>query len=433
MPRLSSQLRACPLAWFCAIVLLAVAACVSLTPPRGGTANVPVVQGRYKSGANQLVRISLDGSTADPRLSATGEWALFIQGSTSATARFQAGQELSVSVDGGALRLSPQTNVGTLNGQVIARPLGDGAFVTWNGKRYRGDLIIGATDSGLLVINRLPMDSYLRGVVPLEIGNRTAAEMAAVQAQAIAARTYAYKHLNESRAFDMYPTVQDQVYGGVDAEKPQSDDAIRSTADVVVLYHGQPITTPYHSTCGGSTAAVSEVWYNQADQPYLRPVSDRIPGSNNYYCDPSPRFSWTQTYDAVGLKAVMEKYLAVYTNAPKTNLGRITDISTQGRTQSGRVAALTIQTESGSYTLKGNDIRFVLRDPKGTILNSTFFDYTASHDGGEVSSLTITGRGYGHGIGMCQWGAIGRARAGQDYRTILETYYPGTTIGRIAG
>jgi stage II sporulation protein D len=129
----------------------------------------------------------------------------------------------------------------------------------------------------------------------------------------------------------------------------------------------------------------------------------------------------------------MEKYLANYTTAPKTNLGRITDVREQGRTPSGRVAALTVQTESGSYTLKGNDIRFVLRDPKGTILNSTLFSLIVSSNAGEVSSLTINGRGYGHGIGMCQWGAIGRARAGQNYRTILETYYPGTTIGRIAG
>ena len=129
----------------------------------------------------------------------------------------------------------------------------------------------------------------------------------------------------------------------------------------------------------------------------------------------------------------MEKYLANYTTAPKTNLGRITDVREQGRTPSGRVAALTVQTESGSYTLKGNDIRFVLRDPKGTILNSTLFSLIVSSNAGEVSSLTIDGRGYGHGIGMCQWGAIGRARAGQNYRTILETYYPGTTIGRIAG
>ena len=433
MQPLSSRLRGRPLGWIAAAALLAIAACVSLTPPKGGTGNIPVVTGGYKSGADQLVRIALDGSVPDSRLTATGDWALFAPGRNSPAARFQSGQELTVSRVGGTLRLSPQVNLGTSAGRMIARPLSEGSFVTWNGKRYRGDLSISATDSGLLVVNQLTMDSYLRGVVPLEIGNRTAAEIAAVQAQAVAARTYAYKHLTAARAFDMYATVQDQVYGGVDAEKPQSDDAITSTADVVVLYNGQPITTPYHSTCGGSTAGVSEVWYDQPDQPYLRPVSDRIPGTSHFYCDPSPRFSWTQSYDGVALRAVMEKYLATYTNAPKANFGRITDVKTQGRTPSGRIAALSIQTESGSYTLKGNDIRFVLRDPKGTILNSTFFDYTTSTNGGEVSNLTINGRGYGHGIGMCQWGAIGRARAGQDYRTILETYYPGTTIGRIAG
>jgi stage II sporulation protein D len=348
-----------------------------------------VVRGEYKNGREQIVRIAL------------------------AT----------------AAREGPTPPPG--QGQLIVRP--DNGFVQWNGKRYRGELVITATDSGLLVVNRLPMDDYLRGVVPLEIGNRTSAEIAAVQAQAVAARTYAYKHLNETRPFDMYATVQDQVYGGVDAEKPLPDTAIETTRDVVVLYNGQPITTPYHSTCGGSTAGVSEVWYDQPDQPYLRPVSDRIPGTNNYYCDPSPRFSWTQTYDATGLRTVMEKYLASYTNAPKANLGRITDVREQGRTASGRVAALTVQTESGSYTLRGNDIRFVLRDPKGAILNSTLFTLSTATTGGEVSGLTLNGRGYGHGIGMCQWGAIGRARAGQNYRTILETYYPGTTIGRIAG
>jgi stage II sporulation protein D len=306
-------------------------------------------------------------------------------------------------------------------------------FVTYGGKRYRGELVITPGDSGRMVVNQLTMDDYLRGVVPLEIGNRTPAEFAAVQAQAVAARTYAYKNLHPSRGFDMYATVQDQVYGGVDAEKPQSDSAITTTSDVVVLYNGQPITTPYHSTCGGSTAAVTEVWYNQSDQPYLRPVSDRIPGTDHFYCDPSPRFSWTQNYDGAGLRAVMEKYLAAYTNAPKTGLGRITDIRETGRTPSGRVAALIVETERGTYTLRGNDVRFVLRSATGAALNSTYFTISEQKSGGEVTSLVINGRGYGHGIGMCQWGAIGRARAGQNYRTILETYYPGTTIGRIAG
>jgi stage II sporulation protein D len=372
--------------------LLGIAACVSLVSP-GGTGNVPVVRGSYKNGRDQIVRIALATAapvTAAPELAATKT-------------------------------------------PLIVRSDANSPFVVWNGKRYRGELVITPTDSGLLVVNRLPMDDYLRGVVPLEIGNRTAAEFAAVQAQAVAARTYAYKHLNDTRPFDMYATVQDQVYGGVDAEKPQADTAVMTTADVVVLYAGQPISTPYHSTCGGSTAAVSEVWYSQPDEPYLRPVSDRIPGTDHFYCDPSPRFSWAQSFDGAGLRAVMDKYLAAYTNAPKAGVGRITDLRELGRTPSGRLAALAVQTDSGTYTLRGNDIRFVLRDPKGAILNSTFISITRETSGGEVSSLNVNGRGYGHGIGMCQWGAIGRARAGQNYRTILETYYPGTTIGRIGG
>ncbi|HEY6090321.1 MAG TPA: SpoIID/LytB domain-containing protein [Gemmatimonadaceae bacterium] len=372
--------------------VLGIAACVSLVSPRG-TGNVPAVRGSYKNGRDQIVRIAL--ATAVP--------------------------------------VTAAPNFAAAKTPVVVRPDANSPFVVWNGKRYRGELIVTATDSGLLVVNRLPMDDYLRGVVPLEIGNRTAAEFAAVQAQAVAARTYAYKHLNDSRAFDMYATVQDQVYGGADAEKPQADTAVMTTADVVVLYAGQPISTPYHSTCGGSTAAVSEVWYSQSDEPYLRPVSDRIPGTDHFYCDPSPRFSWTQSFDGAGLKAVMEKYLAAYTNAPKAGVGRITDLRELGRTPSGRLAALAVQTDSGTYTLRGNDIRFVLRDPKGAILNSTFITIARETSGGEVSSLNVNGRGYGHGIGMCQWGAIGRARAGQNYRTILETYYPGTTIGRIAG
>ena len=247
-------------------VVLGIAACVSLAPSRG-SGSVPVISGGYRNGRDQIVRIAL--ATAAP-----------------------AGQ-----------------TPGSGQGPLVIRPESNGSFVVWNGKRYRGELVISATDSGLLVVNRLPMDDYLRGVVPLEIGgNRTAAEFAAVQAQAVAARTYAYKHVNDTRAFDMYATVQDQVYGGVDAEKPQTDSAIMTTADVVVLYNGQPITTPYHSTCGGSTAGVSEVWYDQPDQPYLRPVSDRVPGTDHFYCDSSPRFSWTQSFDGPGLRAVMEKY-----------------------------------------------------------------------------------------------------------------------------
>jgi stage II sporulation protein D len=423
--------------------VVGIASCVSLSSPRGSGANIPATSGNYRNGRDQIVRIALETGAGESRIGATGDWAIYESEASRPAAQLGSSDTITLSAPsdctgspqscGRRLRLRPNVNLTSGAGAIVVRPVGDGSYVTWNGKRYHGDLVVSLGDSGALVVNRVPMDSYLMGVVPLEIGNRTTAEMAAVEAQAVAARTYAYKHLTPARAFDMYATVQDQVYGGIDAEKPLASSSIASTADVVVLYDGQPISTPYHSTCGASTAGVTEVWYDQPDEPYLHPVSDRIPGTNNYYCDPSPRFSWTQTYDADELRSVMEKYLAAYTNAPKTNVGRVTAISEQGRTPSGRVAALTVRTESGTYTLRGNDIRFVLRDPKGAILNSTLFNLEATTSGGEVSHLTLTGRGYGHGIGMCQWGAIGRARAGQDYRTILATYYPGTTIGRIAG
>lgn len=330
------------------------------------------------------------------------------------------------------------------SGPFMVRATTPGSFVTYEGKRYRGELMIRPNNGGLLVVNRLGVESYLRGVVPLEIGDRKPGEEAAVEAQAVAARSYTYIHMNEAgdRPFDMYGSVQDQAYGGVDAEKPMSDAAVNRTRDMVIKYAGRIINTPYSSTCGGSTAATSEVWWRQPDEPYLRPVSDQIPGTNSYYCDPSPRFRWTTTFDRAQLKATLEKYLGTVTPATEPavspsgaaplSLGRITGFRVEGRTASDRVRAVSIQTDRGNYVVRGNDVRFVLRTPSGGLLGSTYFtaETTTDSDGG-IASLVIRGGGNGHGIGMCQWGAIGRARAGQDYKTILTTYYPGTTVSRV--
>lgn len=430
------------------IAVLAVAlvgACVSVATPRSGTDAPVTTPGRFKRGADQQVRIALATAARDGNVSATGAWELFDRNGETLIARAGPTDVWSLRFGGRTcdpstaptacstdLTLTHDARTRVVAGPVVARPA-TGSLIKWNDKRYRGELVISKADSGALVVNLVTMDSYLRGVVPLEIGTRTPAEFAAVQVQAIAARTYSYTRLTTSRAFDMYATVQDQVYGGVDAEKAQTDSAILTTRDVVIAYAGRPINAYYSSTCGGSTAGATEVWNDRPDEPYLRPVSDRIPGTDRFYCDPSPRFSWTQTWDKAALRSVLEKYLANYTNAPRTGLGRIVSITEQGRTASDRIAALRITTDAGTYTLRGNDTRFVLRNPQGSILNSTYFRHVTTTDNGEVSSLTVTGRGFGHGIGMCQWGAIGRARAGQDFRTILETYYPGTRVGPIAG
>lgn len=393
------------------------------------------------------VRIALATSARQAKIGAAGSWAIYNRNTADLVARGTSDELVTVELRGRrlvAIRANGSATSG-YSGPFIIRSRTPGSFLRYEGKRYRGEIIITPNDGGLLVVNRLGVESYLRGVVPIEIGKRKPGEEAAVEAQAVAARSYAYTHMADagSRGFDMYGSVQDQDYGGVDAENPMSDAAVAATANMVLKYAGRVINAPYHSTCGGSTAAVSEVWWRQPDQPYLRPVSDKIPGTESYYCDQSGRFRWTATFDGDQLKSTLEKYLGSVTSAseppvsanpaaPRLSLGRITGLRIVGRTPSDRVAAVSIQTDRGNYNVRGNDVRFVLRTPTGGLLSSTYFTAEATPGAdGEIARLVLRGGGYGHGIGMCQFGAMGRARAGQDYKTILTTYYPGTTVGRI--
>jgi stage II sporulation protein D len=405
-------------------------ACASVAPASEGAD--PVF-----NNDNPAVRIALATTAKPVSLSGTGKWRIYNRSRESYLMAANAAEVLTVQQSGGQLRASRADGKRTeaVTGPLLVRALTPDGLLSFNGKRYRGELLISSTDSGMLVINRLPMEQYLRGVVPLEIGKRPREELAAMQAQAVAARSYSYSHIGSgarAQTFDMYATVMDQVYGGVDAEAPVTDEAVETTSGMVLKYAGRVLAnTPYHSTCGGSTAPVSEVWYKEPDLPYLRAVSDRIPGTDSFYCDRSGRFRWTQTFSGDQLRANLEKYLANYTTAPKGDLGNVRMVRETGRTPSDRVRALEITTDRGTYTLRGNDIRFVMRDPSGAILNSTYFSTDVSVGSGGVQQLTLKGGGYGHGIGMCQFGAMGRARAGQSYRTILTTYYPGTSVEKI--
>jgi stage II sporulation protein D len=384
--------------------------------------------------SEQAVRVGLATALRDAELSAVGgRWALYDQNGDHFIMTVRAGDTWTVDQRDGRLRVSSDRGATrSYHGTLVARPQEQNTVLTYNGKRYRGELLIVPFDSGLTVVNRLPIESYLRGVVPLEIGtDRTKAEVDAVRAQAVAARSYTYTRLDDQRVFDMTATVMDQVYGGMDAERPLSDEAIAETRDQVLMYHGRVINAPYHANSGGCTASASEVW-RSGDVPYLVPVSDRIPGTDHYYCESSPKFRWTRTFDAAELRKLASTYLRRYGHAPAGSLGRVRGVQEMGRTPSGRVAALVFETDRGRFTVRGNDIRFVLRSPGGSILPSTMFTMEAQHDrSGAISTLVVEGTGAGHGVGMDQWGAIARARAGQDYLTILRTYYPGTTVGHI--
>jgi stage II sporulation protein D (peptidoglycan lytic transglycosylase) len=379
------------------------------------------------------VRVALATGQRTVSISATGGWRLYERDGKSVLVRGGGGDVWRIERRGERLRAVRPDGSTTASGSgpFVARPVEAGALLTWNGRRYRGELRVASTERGLIVVNRLPVESYLRGVVPSEIGDRAPGEIEAVAAQAVAARSYTYVRLGgEPRGlYDVVASTTDQVYGGVEVEKPVADAAIEKTVGEVLLYAGRVVNAPYHSTCGGSTAEANEVWRTPGE-PFLQRVSDQVPGSDRYYCEPSPRFRWTETFDGQGLDAVLERYLRSYAAVPRGGVGEPRMIAVETRTPSGRVGTLAIETDRGRFLLNGNDIRYVLRRPGGEILNSTYFSVepTIGRDG-HITSLTIVGTGYGHGVGMCQWGAIGRAREGQDYRTILQTYYPGTTVG----
>lgn len=390
---------------------------------RGGKA----LQGRE-------VRIALATSASQTVLSATGGWRLYERGGASVLISASDADSWTIERDGHHLRAvhTRGARVSGRDGPLVARPHDESSVLTVGGRRYRGEIVITAGDSGLIVVNHLPVETYLRGVVPLEIGDRAIGEEAAVAAQAVAARSYTYARLialgpSPSRPWDLRSSVSDQVYGGADAEKPIADLAIGMTRNLVLRYAGRIVNAVYHSTCGGSTAEAPELWQTQGE-PYLQRVSDRIPGTDRYYCDISPRFAWTRTLDARTLASGLEAYLRSYATVSGA-IGTVRTVEVANRTPSGRVDTLAIHTDRGRRVVRANSLRYVLRQPGGEILNSTYVTLEpAIGADGRLTRLTITGNGYGHGVGMCQWGAIGRSRAGQDFRTILNTYYPGTTV-----
>ncbi len=420
-----------------ALVPVVGAACARPLSPIGPAGGAGPAVGEAAGAVDALgpiVRVALSSAGAGPVVGASGTWRVLDAGGRGdVVVRAGAGERWRVEQRAGRLRVVRDDGAasGWRAGPLVVRPADPRALVVHDGRRYRGELALVAEGSGVLVLNRLPLEEYLRGVVPLEIGNRPASERAAAEAQAVAARSYARARLRSTgaRAFDLGAGTADQVYGGVDAERPTTDAAVRATAGLVVTYAGRLVSAPYHSTCGGSTAESSEVWRARAE-PFLRRVSDRKPGGGAW-CDAAPRFAWTETLEADALRRMLDRHLATYASVPAGGVGDVLELRVDETTPSGRAGVLVVRTTRGAFRVRGNDIRSVLRTRGGETLNSTYFTVrrppTARGESAPVA--TLEGRGYGHGVGMCQWGAIGRARAGHDFRTILGTYYPGTSVG----
>ena len=281
-----------------------------------------------------------------------------------------------------------------------------------DGRRFRGARdVIRKDNAKLMVINYLDLDEYLYGVLYHEVSHRWPMEV--LKAQAIAARTFALYQArqNKLQPYDLRSDVYSQVYGGRASEKWSTTKAVNLTRDKILTYNGDILPAYYHATCAGYTEDASNLW--NIDLPPLKGVPCN-------FCTNSPHYKWSKDIPLWELENKLKdnKYM----------IGKVASVSILSKNRSGRVDKLEIKDESGvSVILTGKDFRQTI-GPND--VRSTKFDASI-----RWGSLVLNGFGWGHGVGMCQWGAYGQARQGKKAEEILKYYYPGaeiTTIDKVA-
>ena len=331
---------------------------------------------------------------------------------------------------GGLTVTSPAGLASAPTEAMVIAGAGAGEPVQVNGRPYRGTVHAFRAAAGVTLVNRLPMETYLLGVVSAEMGRRNLAEREALRAQAVVSRTYAHRNLRRwnAQGFDVYASVADQVYGGLSAETPEGIEAVQSTRGRVLTWGGRPIDAFFYSTCGGRTAEGTEV-FRAANRSYLHSVSD-VADDGIAYCAISPRYRWREEWTGEALLATLRRTLPEVNGIPAARVTAVRDVRVAYRTASGRVGELAVALPADDVRIDGPRVRGVLRTPAGDLLRSSAFELTVTGAGQRVTRLVAEGGGAGHGVGFCQWGAVGRSRAGHDFQRILGAYYPGATIER---
>ncbi len=303
-------------------------------------------------------------------------------------------------------------------------PKSNEGIIKVNGKRYRGKIKISASNSSINIINILNLEDYVKGVLSKEMPiGRNEENLEALKALAICIRTYAINKIEDGKFyFDIYADTRDQVYGGVDAETQISNKAVDETKNLILKYEDTPATIFYHSTCGGFTESSQNV-FTTTQFPYLESVKD----GNDPNCKISPRFSWQEKYSKELIVDRLKNY-SLLDNQDYT----LDDVSVISRFSSGRVneLELDLEDENGedkSFIIKGNEIRSIIRTTDGkNILWSTMFEVSINSN-----YVILSGKGFGHGVGLCQWGAIALSQKRWSYTGILEHYFQGTTVEKI--
>jgi len=272
-----------------------------------------------------------------------------------------------------------------------------------NGRWYRSRLSIRAENGRLLVVNHVDLEQYLYGVLPREV--YASWPKAVLQAQAVTARTYALYHMvvRQDCDYDVLSTTSSQAYGGLEREHPATNSAVDATRGVVLFNAGELVLGLYHANSGGVLEAVEDVW--GARIPYLRRIVDT----------PSLSGRWTR-WSCVVSEADMIERFRLYGIA----LEVLDSMNVLKRSGTGRVQQVELRSRGTAVLLSGNSLRLIVGP---STLKSTRF--VVDHDDG---TFRFRGTGYGHGVGMSQWGACALANGGADYRAILLFYYPGTGV-----
>lgn len=328
-------------------------------------------------------------------------------------------------------------------------------LVSIGGRTYRGAATVVRNSTGSVAgVNELPIEDYLLGVVPNELPpDGFGAFLEAEKVQAIASRTYARFWLGKRAAngYDLLASTSDQVYGGYASEHPLTTQAVRETEGVVATYGGKIIETVYSSTSGGFGANNEEV-YNSSPIPYLRGKPDAQRGvslehapdkavfkyarnasslrgfkGGDYEADWSRYHRWTFEWTADEISQI----ISAYAGEP---VGKVHAINVIERGPSGRALLIEYITDAGTFTDTKDHIRtslkFINASGVPTSLLSTLFyiDPVTDKQTGEVTGFAAYGGGWGHGVGMCQVGAVGRAERGQTHEEILKHYYTGIEL-----
>ena len=266
-----------------------------------------------------------------------------------------------------------------------------------NGTHYLGNIEVYRGKDGLYLINELPLEEYIKNVVSAEVG--ASWDMEALKVQAVISRTYAIFQKNKNNVnsnYDLTSSVLHQVYKGTSVDARISY-AVMDTEGEVLTYNGVPIEAFYHSTSGGKTEDPMEVFGKS--YPYLKPVESN--------CEISPYWIWERKIPAEEIEKALD-------------VKGIRDLQVKSFTSTHRVRTVDVVNDGGVLNIKATDLRKALGWSR---LPSTNFTVVRENE-----TYVFDGKGYGHGVGLCQWSALEMSKEGKTYKEILDYFYPGTKL-----